>query len=173
MAVRAPAGYTGYVNTKYLLPRQQVLCTPPDDALNDQHFALDQKELVISDSFSYIALDPAVYAGALWTSIIKYYCTFPDMCGDTATLNGQFSLNIVAGGTWDFAIYNLTIPARYTFTPGGAWGPAWCGTSGNPGWTNMVLASDGTENELVVQARCPTGVGAGAYLGGVGVYIGQ
>ena len=49
MASRVVTGFTKYIDQVNLQPRKQILAATMDDVLNDQQFALEVEQVVLSE----------------------------------------------------------------------------------------------------------------------------
>lgn len=166
MAVRAPTSFAA-INSSSFLPRKPVILSGPSGVVDNQELILNRQELVLSDLHIGSIFDSAAYPA--WTTIWRHWVASPDRCGSATTSTGQFAVYVSAfNALWDIGIYNNYNTTLYSFTT--AAGQGWAGASGMPGWTDITLATDGSENDLELRIRNVTGVGDPLVIYGVGIY---
>lgn len=148
MAVRSPTGFTVYIDKASVVPLEPIITTEPDQAVDDQHFAVLRNQQLIGDGFQ-----PSGISSASFVEIARYHCAF-DRCNTGATgtfhwccygwattaSNFQYQLreaNGVTSGT-------LSVTASQT-------SPLW------RGWGSITAYDDGTENEWILEAKYLSG----------------
>lgn len=158
MAARNPTTYTLF-DSKEIYAGEDVRNTVPNIIEDNQHFILDQEELVISDLFPYFANNTTSYV-----EVATYPIASKHMCGDigVTTVNHKFTFlaYVLTGGatgritvTVDAGSYNFD----YTNTS-----PEWSAFQTIP-----LLAGGNEEVEITFKRQ------AGAnqvFIGGIGVY---
>lgn len=162
MAVRAPTGPTQYIDKSKVAPRAMIITTEVDYAVEDQHYALQRPQQLIGDQWH-----PSNTYNSSFEEIARYYLVH-DLCGWTSTRtaywcaygwasaanNFQYQVRETGGAV----LGQVTVSANHTT-------PLW------RGWGSITLQTDGTENEVILEAKWLAG-NPNIYTCGFALFIG-
>ena len=165
MAARAPTAFDLTIDESLMRPRKPILDATPDAVLDNQERLVDMPRVVLLDMFPMTngastafganpVAGPYYFRGrdAMGTGTITdarvYVLSRSDASGAGTD---TFEIRVTIGGV----DYDLSV------------------ASGDTTWTwrlvssSVTLLSDETEEEMLVQARLPTGVGTRVLMNGV------
>jgi hypothetical protein len=164
MAVRAPTGFTQYIDAQEMIPRQPVIVTGPNAAVNDMEFLLGKREMVWSEWMSRTLHTTST--SFVEVSRIRFILDRSGNWGTTEqALWYVFGWSTVASD-FEYRLTNVGNASAETMTVGATH------TTGS--WRSGAMAgacniyNDGTETELLLEMRVVTT--GDAYIAGIGVW---
>jgi hypothetical protein len=168
MAARAPTGFTSYNNLSDLIPRKQVKSGTVSSITDDQQFLLDKEELLASLMFAgqYIT-------GAAYLEIARFFIPGRNMCGNAALAAGAqenyawtlLAWNNTAVANFDIRLTNVGLATTSVQNiVANQNTPLW------RGWANLQCYADGTDNEILVEAKEAAALGHNISVVGIGIF---
>lgn len=149
MAARNPTDFNASFDIKKISPGREIRSTIPNIIENNQHYMLDQQELVISDFFY------SVQTGATAIQVVGYSLVGKDLCGDTTaagTTGYEFTFYVEAdiGSTGTISVTTNVGTYTTTFTnTSWAWTP----------FLAVTMDTDNTLEDVTIQLQRTAGAG--------------
>lgn len=160
MAARTVTAFTKYITAHTMLPRKPILETAPDQIINDQQFALEIEDVLLTDAFPALSTTSAALA-----TLTRHRVKGRDLCGVASSENSEAYVLAWATDASDFTVAldrgagaaTLAVTANHT----SKW---WRG----PITVNLLTGQDDIM-EILTQARRDSGAGT-IFVAGVAIF---